>query len=432
MKKLATLICVLALCVICQAQNYFHMNITGIEPAETYDFCENEYDGVIIAKDPDCANFAWSVLVFPAGESYYYTTNEITITPNMGNRFQINYNDNCTIHSRLFHIEFHNFQVTEPWSQNFIWKRTGTNVTLEAPYGYDLEYQWSNGSHQRTITVTQPGTYWVHIYNDCGELYDTIQVRDNAEITLATCDLETNHNMVTWPTTPAQAEYVGQVEIKRDGVAIDNGMVDYSAGTFIDEIGSDAASRTYTITAIGTDGVPCPIMSYPKETIHMAYLTGINNTIELNWNAPTGYDLMGYNICEWHPGSKDGDLTIIDYVGAGVTSYTCSESMFDQGNVVVQGVETGKGRTESRLLSNRSWEIVGIGEHHANQSLKVYPNPSNGTFTVEGAKTLTITNVMGQSITTRYDENGTHSISLPRGIYIVKSGDGTVKKVVVK
>lgn len=424
MKKLATLICVLAISIISQAQNYFHMNITEIEPVETYDFCESEYDGVIIAKDPDCASFAWTVQSFTSGESYYYTTDEITITPDMGNFFQINYNDNCTIHSRLFYIEFHDFQVAEPWSQDFIWKRTGTNVTLEAPYGDDLEYQWSNGSHQRTITVTQPGSYWVRIYNDCGELYDTIQVRDNAEITLATCDLETNHNMITWSTTPAQAEYVSQVEIKRDGMVV--GAVDYAAGSFIDNIGSDAASRTYTIKAIDTEGVSCPITSYPKETIHMAYLTGINNTIEVNWNTPTGYNLMGYNICEWH--ENDGSLNVIDYVGASVTSYTCSESQFDQGYIVVQGVEASKDG-ETRLLSNRSLDLVGLGENEA-VTFKVYPNPAKDSFIVEGSGTMTITNALGQTIQTR-EIDGKTIIELPQGLYFVKLGDA-MRKVVLE
>ena len=423
MKKLATLICVLAISIISQAQNYFHMNITEIEP-EIYDFCESEYDGIIIAKDPDCSSFAWNVHAFPIGEIYYYTTDEITITPNMGNRFQISYNDNCTIHSRLFGIEFHNFQVTEPWSQDFIWKRTGTNVTLEAPYGDDLEYQWSNGSHQRTITVTQPGTYWVRIYNDCGELTDTIQVRDNVEIDLATCDLGTNHNMVTWPTTSAQAEYVNQVEIKRDGLLV--GTMPYTDGVFIDNIGSDAASRTYTIKAIDTEGVSCPITSYPKETIHMAYLTGINNTIEVNWNTPTGYNLMGYNICEWH--EDDGSLSVIDYVGSSVTSYTCSQSQFDQGYIVVQGVEASKDG-ETRLLSNRSLDLVGLGENEA-VTFKVYPNPAKDSFIVEGSGTMTITNALGQTIMTR-EIDGKTTIELPQGLYFVKLGE-IMRKIVVE
>ena len=162
----------------------------------------------------------------------------------------------------------------------------------------------------------------------------------------------------------------------------------------------------------------------------MAYLTGMNNTIEVNWNIPTGYDLLGFNICEWHPDGKDGDLTVIDFVGASVTSYTCSENQFNNGYVVVQGVENGK--TESRLLSNRSEEgIVGLGEQQ-NKTFEVYPNPTNGTFTVEGASILTIYNTMGQIITTSHKENGTHTFTLRPGVYFVKSGEGTVRKVVVE
>jgi hypothetical protein len=382
---------------------------------------------VIIERQPGCEWWSWDVGI--DGQTIINTVcefDEIVLTPysNLEKSYHIEYRDMCGIGVREFYLKFSDFQATEPFAQDYIWKRTGDNIQLNA---YGGNYQWSTGSTNSSISVTDPGTYWVRIYNDCGELYDTIQIRDNVEIELATCDLETNHNIVTWPTTPAQAGYVDQVVIKRDGIQV--GTANYADGYFLDNIGSDAASRTYTATAIGTDGVPCPIESYPKETIHMAYLTGINNTIEVNWNAPTGYDLLGYNICEWHQGAKDGDLTVIDYVGAGVTSYTCSESMFDQGNVVVQGVEAGKSRTESRLLSNRSWETVGIGEHQSN-SFSVYPNPTNGTFTVQGAKTLTIYNTMGQVVARSDNNEGKHTLSLTPGVYFIKSDEGTQKVVV--
>jgi len=336
------------------------------------------------------------------------------------------YYSNCSISSREFWVNFSTFEAPYPWATQYMWKRVGDQVTLEAWGGYS--YQWSTGATDNYITVTEPGTYWVRIYNDCGELYDTIQVRDNVEVELATCDLESNLNMVTWPTTPAQAEYISQVEIKRDGLTV--GTAPYTDGQFIDNIGSDAASRTYTVTAIATDGTPCPITSYPKETIHMAYLTGINNTIEVNWNAPTGYELLGYNICEWN--ATDGTLTTIDYVGASVTSYTCSESQFDQGYIVIQGVEAGKDG-ETRLLSNRSLDLVGIEENgHSTGSgaLTVYPNPAKGTFAVEGTGRMMITNVLGQTVLAR-KISGKESVELPRGLYFVKL-NGTTRRIVVE
>ena len=308
-----------------------------------------------------------------------------------------------------------------------ILKRQGIPYVIE-PVGTDslnwYVYQWSTGETTPTIEIIYPGTYTCEIYAVCGTATRTFIVRDNVEITLATCDLESNRNMVIWQTTPEQTEYVCQVEVKRDGLVV--GTVPYTDGQFIDNIGSDAASRTYTVTAIATDGTPCPLTSYPKETIHMSYTLGVNNTIELGWNAPTGYDLIGYNICEWNAATNA--LTAIDFVGAGVTSYTCQESMFDHGNIVVQGVEAAKDG-ETRLLSNRSWETVGLGEHEA-ATLSVYPNPSSGVFTVEGTGTLTVTNVLGQEIMSK-EINGMETMELPQGIYFVKMGD-EARKIVVE
>ena len=162
----------------------------------------------------------------------------------------------------------------------------------------------------------------------------------------------------------------------------------------------------------------------------MSYTLGMNNTIEVNWNTPTGYDLLGYNICEWN--ANDGSLTTIDYVGASVTSYTCSESQFDQGYIVIQGVERTKDG-ESRLLSNRSLDLVGIEENGPSTgsgSLTVYPNPAQGRVTVEGTGTMSITNVLGQTVFTR-EIDGKESVELPQGIYFVKL-DGQTRKIVVE
>lgn len=311
-----------------------------------------------------------------------------------------------------------------PFDAPFIWKRPGDTITLGNPELDFLEFQWSTGETTPTIDVVDDGTYSVEVNDPCGPRTFSIEVRDNVEITLATCDLESNHNMVIWQTTPEQAEYVSQVEVKRDGLVV--GTVPYTDGQFIDNIGSDAASRTYTVTAIATDGTPCPLTSYPKETIHMSYTLGVNNTIELGWNAPTGYDLIGYNICEWNAATNA--LTAIDFVGAGVTSYTCQESMFDHGNIVVQGVEAGKDG-ETRLLSNRSWEIVGLGEHEA-ATFSVYPNPSSGVFTVEGTGTLRVTNMLGQTIK-ETEIDGMLFMKLPQGLYFI-TVDEMTRKVVVE
>ncbi len=62
---------------------------------------------------------------------------------------------------------------------------------------------------------------------------------------------------------------------------------------------------------------------------------------------------------------------------------------------------------------------------------KVYPNPANGAFTVKGAKEVTVYNTLGQAVATSHSEEGTHSFSLPSGIYFIKANE-RVKKMVVE
>lgn len=391
--------------------------------------CMDNNQKVFIHAQPGCEGFRWTV----NGQVIDGET-PLIIDPQAGNYWYISYlGYDCDYFAHTLVVEYHESNIPDGFTQ-VKWKSQAEIDSLMAVgqdsigYPFNYEFMWSTGETTRTINVTEPGTYSCEISGLCGTATRTFIVRDNVEIDLATCDLETNLNMVTWPTTPAQAEYVSQVEIKRDGLLV--GTAPYTDGKFIDNIGSDAASRTYTVTAIATDGTPCPITSYPKETIHMAYLTGINNTIEVNWNAPTGYDLLGYNICEWH--ESDGSLSVIDYVGASVTSYTCSQSQFDQGYIVVQGVEAGK-EGETRLLSNRSSETVGLGENGPSTdsgTLTVYPNPAQGAFTVEGMGRLSITNVLGQTVLTR-EIDGKETVELPLGIYFVKL-NGQTRKIVVE
>ncbi len=75
-------------------------------------------------------------------------------------------------------------------------------------------------------------------------------------------------------------------------------------------------------------------------------------------------------------------------------------------------------------------DVTGVDE--STQTLfKVYPNPANGAFTVEGAKEVTVYNTLGQAVATSQSEDGTHTFTLPSGIYFIKA-DEMVKKVVVE
>lgn len=427
-KKLAMLIC-LFLCLngvqakndpemtVMKTRNDTVMSVSDLQQSSPLTICTNKYTCVVVYAE-GCDNVCWTV------NGATYTDNPMTFDSQVNYVFG-GYYTGCGV-GFGYGIVFKDPNVPTETAEE-LWKHQYEPITLEA-VGADsadmYSYFWPHsGEITRTVEVTNQGNYQCLISDICATATRTKIVNENVEIDLATCDLESNLNLVTWQTNPAQAQYIDHVIVKRDGMQV--GTADYSDGQFTDNIDSGSASRTYTLTAIATDGTECPIVSYPKETIHMSYTLGMNNTIEIGWNTPTGYDLLGYNICEWH--EDDGSLTVIDYVGASVTSYTCSQSQFDEGYIVVQGVEADK-NAESRLLSNRSLDLVGLGENEAT-AFRVYPNPAKDRFTIEGTGTLTVTNTLGQTVLIQ-EIDGKTTIELPQGLYFVKLG-GVTRKVVV-
>ena len=83
----------------------------------------------------------------------------------------------------------------------------------------------------------------------------------------------------------------------------------------------------------------------------------------------------------------------------------------------------------SNKVSNPWPDSDGIVQNEVS-SFSVYPNPTNGTFTVEGTGQMSITNVLGQTVLVR-EIDGKESIGLPRGVYFVKL-NGQTRKIVVE
>ena len=427
MKQMMTVILLFLFGITVNAQNYLHISITEIQDWQFLEYCTNDYDSIVIEKDPDCSWVLWHVNV--NGQGYDYSTDEITIIPqaDVSISYYVEYYDNGIINSRKFWVDFSTFQAPEPWSQDYIWKRTNDAITLRVIGGYN--YQWSTGSTNSYINVIQPGTYWVRIYNDCGELYDTIQVRDNVELYRATCDLSTNLNQITWQTTPEQAEYISQVKVYRNTYQL-VATAPYMDGSFTDNIGSDATQWQYHLVAVDTDGNDCPIPSYWKRTIHLDHVQGTQGEI-LQWTPyeeenPSKDVVIAYAIYD----VVDGEPRHVIDVGNFTNVYAYNPNDF-YGYGTVAAVFNNKKGLEELAFSNLTPDILSIGKV-TTKNLSIYPNPSDGTFTVEGTTRLTIYNILGQIMATSYDEDGIHTFNLTPGLYFVKSDEGLVKKVIVK
>lgn len=78
------------------------------------------------------------------------------------------------------------------------------------------------------------------------------------------------------------------------------------------------------------------------------------------------------------------------------------------------------------------WATAGYDavEEHGFISPQIYPNPSNGSITIEGNGTVTISNVLGQEILKKQITDK-ETVSLESGVYFVKINEVT-KKVIIR
>ena len=68
-------------------------------------------------------------------------------------------------------------------------------------------------------------------------------------------------------------------------------------------------------------------------------------------------------------------------------------------------------------------------EEQNSASFELWPNPAQGQITIEGKGMMTITNVVGQTLLNR-EIDGKETVTLPKGIYVVKIGNITQKVIV--
>ena len=257
-------------------------------------------------------------------------------------------------------------------------------------------------------------------------------VQNNVEIYRSGVDPATNKNRVLWQTTPEQAAYISSVKVERDGMVV--GTVPYLDGQFLDNIGSENAARIYRITGIASDGTECPIPSYQFGTFNTIYSPDIANPNLMNfsWEDPFIEEGSPYEVVAYRIGKVDnaGEFVVIDQLSAQVHLGKYDMDLFNGDYGIVAAVFNDSKRDYEELaFSNRSDNgIVGIGETPG-ESFDVYPNPSNGVFTVEGTGMMTVTNVLGQIIK-ETEIDGQYIMELPQGIYFVKMGDETRKIVV--
>jgi hypothetical protein len=400
------------------------------------DICLNRFDRVLVYGAENCQNYLWTVR-YNSGYEQHPEGNPLVITGTFGDNYRVEYNG-CGLWWD-FYLHFTDDRWVPTSFTHEIWKHQGETIMLQAVQNVGdsthYDFYWSTGEGGYgvwEIPISEPVVYTCQIPAMCGTAIRTFIVRDNVELYRVTVDLATNLNKVTWQTTEAQAEYISEVKVERDGMVV--GTAPYEDGQFIDNIGSENAARNYRLTAITTEGDECPIPSYQYGTLHVDYSPNASNPNKLNmaWTPPfieegAPYSVSYFRICKYDP--ETNEVTVVDQIAANITIGSYDVSLFDGGYAVVAAMFNEGKDYEELSFSNLTDFLLGIEENEG-QQCRVYPNPANDRFTVEGTGMMRITNVLGQEIIAK-EIDGKETVALPKGLYFVQL-NGMVRKIVVE
>jgi hypothetical protein len=429
MKKVLLITMMLASCIFVKAQNYLQMYIDDIEPNQQFEFCFEDYDSIVIVDTNYNSLFYdhWEVWSPIYGIILLHEPGPVlTLIPDddLNSAFEVNYAYYQT-YKLVFQIWFTGFSAPDTWLPEYAWKHEDETSHLVAPSNsvyyspYAWDYEWSTGETQKEIEVTDPGIYWARLYNNCGEAIDSVEVRNGVEISLASTDLTTNLNRISWLVNEAQSAYISGVNVYRNNHLV--GTAPYAEGRFLDDIGSEATQWQYHLVGVTTDGEECPVPSYWNRPIHLDHLLGQNNHV-LQWTpfeAENGVSIEAYRIYDW----VDSELRLVEEVSYFTNIYNYDPHSFTGDAVVAAVFSSGE-----LSYSNRVSTHLGL-EEQSDCLLHIFPNPATDRVTIEGIGTMTITNTLGQTILTK-EIDGKETIELPKGLYFVTIGEAMQKFVV--
>ena len=401
MKKVLLITMMLASCMLAKAQNYLLMYIDDIEPDQDFEFCLQDYDSIVIVDT--VYNFSynshWYVYSPITGIDFYELGPVLTLIPgddDSNSAFVVCYQYYQSYGADWFRFQiwFKAFSAPAPWFPEYEWKHGGEMITLTAPqnpnnlYLYHWEYEWSTGDNQREIEVVDPGIYWTHLYNDCGEAFDSVEVRNGVDISLASTDLATNLNQIRWLVDDAQSAYVAEVNVYRNGHLV--GTAPYTDGSFLDNIGSGATQWQYHLVGVTADGEECPVQSYWNRLIHLDHIQGPNNHV-LQWTsfeAENGASIEAYRIYDWF----DGELSLVEEVGYFANVYNYNPDDFNGDAVVAAVFESGEMSFSNRVPA-KYYDFLGAEWYYEIQNLDgsiTYQNLEYAADTTINDKTVVI------------------------------------------
>ncbi|HRG60040.1 MAG TPA: PKD domain-containing protein [Bacteroidia bacterium] len=369
------------------------------------------------------ATYQWTINGVNIGGATQSTYTAIT----SGNYALIVYaNGNCPNISSIVPITF-----TNPYPAIPVITATGNlqscgqgTVMLEASANGASSFLWNTGETTSQINTNQSGNYYVIATYSVGCQATSLNYSLNATgainpgICMVSVDSATNKNVVIWevPVVNNIDSFLVYRETNQANVYEKIGAVDYyDLSEFIDT-GSYPQVRSYRYKLLVLDscGGYTPLSDLHK-TIHLQIYPGIGTSRQLSWTHYEGINVPTYEIYRKFP--SDTVYQLLTTIAGNLNTYTDVNPIEPDADYRVEIIlpqncnssdRAAYGKSKSNVGSNQGllpdYSDVAIEEPSQNSNFIVYPNPSNGTITIEfaslkaNALELKINNLIGEEI----------------------------------
>jgi len=259
-------------------------------------------------------------------------------------------------------------------------------------------YLWSNGLSTATITAHPDSTYTVTIFGPHSCTITSAPFSINAAsfpppaICIAGVDTSGNRNIVTW-NKPVSTNIIKYVIYKESapGNYIALGSIDYSAPSIFTDPSSNPSLHAdrYRVAIVDSCG-DTTLQSPPHRTIHLYSDSGSNYLAwVLRWNYYEGFNFGTYQI--WR-GSNPDSMTLLTTVPMTDSSFTDYappyQWLFYQVRIIS---ENNCEPFAPVMIDYYNYSYSNIADNGINavrelpeaMPVNIYPNPNDGSFTLE-------------------------------------------------
>jgi hypothetical protein len=319
-------------------------------------------------------------------------------------------------------------------STGFITPCLGGSITLSVPENYS-SYNWSSGGTASSETITSSGIYFVTVANNSGCESTSPPFTVNAsfitppEVCIVGVNPAVNFNRVVWEKpllTTVDSFYVYK-ETNQAFVYEKLGGTSYVDSAIFDDLLSNPAIQAYRyrISVVDSCGVESSLGGLHK-TIHLTINQGVGNAWNLIWNAYEGIEFPSYNI---YRGTSSSNMTLLTTIASNLNSYTDLSAPAGQLYYQIEVVsnyscDPSKSYNTSRSNVVDNTQVSTTINVNKDNAVKVYPNPTNGEFTIDlgsysGTIQTELFDISGRSLIKGGQEKMTLT-NYPNGLYFLR------------